>query len=371
MGTLRRLTFLRTFLVIAVFAVLATSCGQKVKVGEEELTVGAILPLTGPLAFLGEMERASLVATAATINARDGVKGRKVQLIIEDCKSQTAAGVTAAKKLLEIDRVDILYTDLTDVAMALVPLADQHQIPLFATAYAKELLTNSPNTFRNLPTAEQEAQALLDHVNRDATPVNAFGILVSNDEFGNTSYEEVRALIESRGGKVVVVERMEEGTTRLRDVAAKGVAAQPEAVYISSLSSSLGLAVRELRTLGYTGLIITTDLFPYSDIYEAAADAANGVIYADFIVQRESDEYQHFLTEFSKILPNRQPSPNALLASEALATMVNLVGIADSIDAESIVQASEGYQRTGLLGRVRIQSRQFYYTIEVKVWGQG
>ena len=74
------------FFLIAIGLIIAssfvTACGKKSD--SNTIKVGVILPLTGTLAKFGEIEKNSFLLALDEINAAGGVKGKKIDLIIED-----------------------------------------------------------------------------------------------------------------------------------------------------------------------------------------------------------------------------------------------------------------------------------------------
>jgi len=87
--------------------------------------VGVILPLTGPQAKFGEIEKNSFVMAADEINSKGGVNGRQIKLLIEDDTGKPDVGRSAAEKLISQNRVALLgggYSSSVTYAIAGVAL---------------------------------------------------------------------------------------------------------------------------------------------------------------------------------------------------------------------------------------------------------
>jgi len=341
-------------------------CRKPDQEGPQTLVFGAILPLTGDLAFLGEVEQAALKAMAATINGAD--PDLRVRLAIEDCRGEAAAGVAAARKLLSVDRAAVLYTDLTTVAAAVAPITRSNQRIFIATAYATDLLSASPYSFRNLPTARQEAAIVFDWLGRRDNPSRKVALWTSTDEFGRSARVEVEELLKERGYELVLAADLTSDVAALRQEAAKIAHSQADAVYLASLETALGLAIREVRNQGYEGHLLTTDIFPYPYIYDAAGEAGQGVVYADFTIAEDSSDYQAWKVEFEKTSKSSSPPPNAILAAEALRVAHRLFSEIGGDDPGALVRASEGLTWDGFLGTAHVVDRQFIYPLEARVW---
>ncbi|RKZ22128.1 hypothetical protein DRQ18_03210, partial [bacterium] len=74
-----------SFGILAVFIATTLIVFPSCKKQEKVIKIGAILPLTGRTAFLGEGERNALLLAVEEIN-KEGINGKKIELIIEDSK---------------------------------------------------------------------------------------------------------------------------------------------------------------------------------------------------------------------------------------------------------------------------------------------
>jgi branched-chain amino acid transport system substrate-binding protein len=111
------------------------------------IRIGLLVPLTGAAAAYGpEMAKAGRVA-ADLINKDAGglLGGRKLEVLVEDSESSATAGVAAARKLLDIDKVSILAGVWnSSVAMALKPIALERKMGLLVAGSA-DAITDGDN----------------------------------------------------------------------------------------------------------------------------------------------------------------------------------------------------------------------------------
>jgi branched-chain amino acid transport system substrate-binding protein len=102
-----------------------------------QIKIGAVLSVTGPASFLGDPEKKTLEMYVADINAKGGINGRKVEAIIYDDASNPNNARTFATRLIEQDKVDALLAGSTTAsAMAMIPLAEEAEIPMINFAGA-------------------------------------------------------------------------------------------------------------------------------------------------------------------------------------------------------------------------------------------
>lgn len=116
------------------------------------IKIGYIAPLTGASAYLGQEQVHGALIALEEINAGGGILGRQVELIIEDDEGNPDKCLSAAKKLIEVDKIDILVGVLhTGNVVAISEYIASIGIPyLSATSSGPCLVyTSNPKKFRN------------------------------------------------------------------------------------------------------------------------------------------------------------------------------------------------------------------------------
>src|SRR5581483_5276400 len=108
-GAERRFIMRRVVLsvVVSVVAVLGLAWSGAVA-QQESIKIGVIQPLSGPVAASGNYIRMGAEIARDWINAKGGVLGKKVELLIEDNKSDPKEAATAAEKLIVKDKVPVI-----------------------------------------------------------------------------------------------------------------------------------------------------------------------------------------------------------------------------------------------------------------------
>ena len=106
----------------------------------EPIKIGALFSVTGGAAWLGEPEKNSALLAVDEINAKGGINGRKIELIVEDTEGDDTKGVLAAKKLIGQDKViAIVGPSRSGTSMAVVPIATENEVPLISCAAAASI----------------------------------------------------------------------------------------------------------------------------------------------------------------------------------------------------------------------------------------
>lgn len=113
--------------------------------------VGVTFPLTGPFASNATEYLTSIEIARDEINARGGVKGRPIALVVEDTQASPQGGVAAFRKVVQVDGVQAVISVYTNVVTAQIPLADQLKIPNISTIETPGVATKGQYSFSHAP----------------------------------------------------------------------------------------------------------------------------------------------------------------------------------------------------------------------------
>ena len=105
----------------------------------ERVKFGAVLPLTGPGAAIGESDRIGIEIAVARMNDDGGVNGTPLEAVIEDSQSEPRVGLSGFQKLADQDRVPAIIASLTSIVMAIRPESQRRGVVMFAESSNPEL----------------------------------------------------------------------------------------------------------------------------------------------------------------------------------------------------------------------------------------
>lgn len=125
---------------------LLVACAPK---QTEVIKLGGNLALTGKLALYGINERNGIELAVKDINARGGIKGKQLVFITEDNQGDAKTAVTAMQKLLDVDRVDIVFTAFTHITQAIAPSAQNASKILLYQSTVADMARAHPFVFRD------------------------------------------------------------------------------------------------------------------------------------------------------------------------------------------------------------------------------
>ena len=129
----------RVLLAATASAVLALPA-----TADDTVKLGLVAAMSGQSAKSGEAIVRGLSIAVDEINAKGGLLGKKVELVVRDDESNPAKGVVAARELVQREKVAALFGGLdTPVSMAIVPFANQSKVPFMGVWAAGTPITRN------------------------------------------------------------------------------------------------------------------------------------------------------------------------------------------------------------------------------------
>jgi len=241
-----------SFGVVLVLAVAVIALCP-VQAAEEPIKVGVVLPLTGEHANFGEIEKNSFQMGVDEINKAGGIKGRPIQLIIEDDTSKVDVGRSAVEKLISRDKVVMLTGGYSSsVTYAICAVAQQRQIPFLVTTGSADNVTEQgwQYVFRLSPPVSEYPKALNAFLKEVVKP-QTVAILHENTLFGQSGSKEFAKECEKTGIKVIMKEGYQHGAVDFKPLLIKVKAANPDFVYMISYVMDASLLMRQSKELNF------------------------------------------------------------------------------------------------------------------------
>src|SRR5437660_8879348 len=130
----------------ATLAAIVLAAGVTAAAAQESIKVGVIQPLTGAFAASGNYVANGAKIAADEINAKGGIRGAKLELVIEDNKSNPTEAVAVAEKLIVRDKVPVMMGAWSSTyTLAVMPKLMEYKIPMVVETSSSDKITTSGN----------------------------------------------------------------------------------------------------------------------------------------------------------------------------------------------------------------------------------
>ena len=248
---------------------LATAALALAGAAQADITVGVVLPLTGPASGLGIPMNNGFKLWPDTI------AGEKVKVIVLDDATDPTKGVQNARRLVTEDKVDLLMgSGATPVAIPMADVAAESKTPHLALSPAPLPPGKDTWTFRLPQSNGVMANAIVAHMQKAG--VKTVGFIGYTDAYGESWLQEITPRLEKAGIKLVATERFARADTSVTGQALKLTSANPDAMVI--VASGSGAAMPQLARVerGYKGKVYQTHAAATRDLMRVGGKAVEG-----------------------------------------------------------------------------------------------
>jgi branched-chain amino acid transport system substrate-binding protein len=252
--------------------------------GQDVIKIGVTQPLTGAFAASGNYVAQGARIAEDDVNKAGGVLGRKIQLVIEDNKSNPTEAVATAEKLIARDKVPVLMGAWSStLTLAVMPKLMEYNVPMLVetSSSGKITISGNPWIFRISPTSEMEARAFAPMVK--TLGIKRADFLSTNNDFGLGAAKEFSEMLKGQGIQIGVMETMDPKATDFSAQLAKIKASGGDTLLVTTAVEQITLILRQAKEQQLKARIITTGGSNTPDqLIQQAGDAANGSMHLVF-----------------------------------------------------------------------------------------
>src|SRR5215218_9220777 len=329
----------RTFRIVPAIALAAAFLGgaanaQTIKIGVNE-------PLTGAFAASGTYVVNGAKIAADEINAKGGILGKKIELVIEDNKSNPTEAAAVAEKLITSDKVPVMMGAWgSSLTLAVMPKLMEYEVPMVVetSSSGKITTTGNPYIFRISPPSAIEAAAFKNILPKMS--VKKADFLVINNDWGRGAAEDFGKTMKADNVQIGLVETMDQSAQDMSAQLSKIKSTDSDTIMVTTAVEQLTLLLKQATALGIKKQIITTGGSQNPDqLIDQAGVAANGTFH---------------LTTFAPWYPDDTPNPAATkyFLGEWKKRGFNFAGSTESFRGYDGIRTIAG-DREGRQGRAR------------------
>jgi branched-chain amino acid transport system substrate-binding protein len=243
-----------------------------------QIKIGAVLSVTGPASFLGDPEKRTLEIYVEEINAKGGVNGQKLQLIVYDDAGNANNARTFATRLVEEDKIDAMVGgSTTGSTLAMIPVFEDAKIPFISLAGAIQIVEPVHLWVFKTPHTDKMAceKIFADLKSRNLTTI---AMISGTDAFGKSMRDQCVAVAPKAGITIATEEsygpRDSDMTPQLTNIRNK---AGVQAVVNPGFGQGPAIVTRNYSQLGIKLPLYQSHGVASKQFIELAGPAAEGV----------------------------------------------------------------------------------------------
>jgi branched-chain amino acid transport system substrate-binding protein len=331
---------------------------------QDVLKFGIPLPLTGTNAKFGEIEKKSYEIALEEINAKGGIKGKKVVLEFEDSQGKPEVSRSIVERLIDVRKQPVIFGEYSSSSSkAVAAVAEERKVPYMVVTGATDDITqqNYKYVFRMNPTNAYYATGLLSFFKEVVKP-QSIAILYESSDFGTSGAEDMVKQAQKVGIKVLVKEQYEKGAVDFKPILSKVKAAKPDVIYMVSYVMDAALLMRQIKELridanlyagGAAGFAIPEFI---QNAKEASELAVTATLWSPQVAYPGAKEY----AEKYKKLYKDYPSYHGAEAYAALYVIKDVLERAKTWKPDDIRAAFKATNMMTAFGPVRFEDKEGY-----------
>jgi len=236
---------LQALLVLTVTILFTTAA-----FAAETLRIGALFSVTGPASFLGEPERNTLEMLVKEANAKGGIRGHKLELVVYDTQGDATKAVQLATKLIKNDKVAIIVgPSTTGETMAVIPVVEKEKIPLISCAAGIKITDPVKKYVFKTPANDHvAAEKIFNHM--AAKKQKSVALLTVTDGFGSSGREQLKDMAKKKGIAVVADETYGPKDTDMTAQLTKIKGSKADAIVCWGTNPGPAIVTRNVKQLG-------------------------------------------------------------------------------------------------------------------------
>lgn len=343
-------------------AVLLAGIGTGALAQENVIKIGVNEPLTGVVAASGTMVTAGTKLAAEEINAKGGIGGKKIQLIIEDNKSNPTEAASVAEKLITRDKVPAMIGAWSSTyTLAVMPKLMEYKVPMVVETSSADKITTSgnPYIFRISPTNGTEAKSFARFIKQIG--IKKADFLVVNNDWGLGAAAEFGKVLKENGATVDRTLNMDAAAQDLTAQLSSLKGSDSDTLFLTTGVEQMTLVMKQAQALGIKRRIVTTGGTLPDQLIAQAGSAADGsyhdAMFAPWFPNTAGDPEvaKSFIAAWTKAGLPPGGMPEGARGYDAVRVLAKAIEKAGAADSEKIRAALWEVSYAGLTGNIKFE----------------
>ena len=270
----RRIMLVSIFIGLLSITTFISGFGLKEGLSATEVTIGLIMPITGPAAQNGQDQRDGFLLGVDYINEK--LAGKiKIKTVIDDSQAKNDLAAQYATKQIQIYKVPLIVGAYTGPTMAMAPIAESNKVVLLNNGAQGDILAGlSPYLFNTIPSYRLNAETMADFLQKDKK-LKRLSVLFENTVAGKDQLKYLVARWKSNGGEILSEDIYEPTATDFRSQIAKVKSLNPDVIISAGTMAAASVQLhKQLKEARVTQTIALTSGSP-NDQFAKGMDNPN------------------------------------------------------------------------------------------------
>jgi branched-chain amino acid transport system substrate-binding protein len=258
---------------------------------------------------------------ADEINQAGGIRGRKIDVVIEDDQGSPERAANLASKLINEDKVVALIGGgASGSSLAAAPKAQSAKVPLISPSSTNPAVTQVGDyIFRACFIDAFQGEVMAKFAANTLKARKAAIMLDFNSPYSRGLTEFFELSFTKQGGQVVGKQSYTQGDSDYKGQLSSIRSVGPDVIYLPGYYGDIALIAKQARQLGLTQPLLGGDGWDAPELWELGGDALNGSYISNhYSVEDPSPAIQKFVRDYKSHYGNLAPDAHAALAYDAV-----------------------------------------------------
>jgi len=314
----------------------------------DTVKIGLMAPITGSWASEGQEMKRNVELLAQELNAKGGIAGKQVEVVIEDDGGDPRTASLAAQRLTTKGVVAVIGTYGSAVTEASQPIYDEAGIIQVANGSTAVRLTEKglKYFFRTCPRDDEQGKVGAATVQK--LGAKRIAILHDNSAYSKGLADEINGILKKANANVIYFDALTPKEQDYSAILTKLKAATPDLVFFTGYYPEAGLLLKQKKQMGFNAPFIGGDAVNNPDLVMIAGkEAAAGFMFLSPPVPKDLDnpEAKAYLAAYQKKYGEAPQSIYGVLAGDGFRVVAKAIELGKSTKADAI--------RTALVTQVK------------------
>jgi branched-chain amino acid transport system substrate-binding protein len=340
---------MKTFKIMLLAAAAFTAAGFTTT--RAEILIAVAGPITGKYEWTGEEQRKGAEVAVADLNARGGVLGQKVRLVVGDDSCDPEQAVAVANKLVSDGVAFVSGHYCSHSSIPASKVYEKAGILMISPASTNPKLTDEggDNVFRVCGRDDQQGLVAATYL-AGHWGDKKIAILHDNTTYGKGLADETKKQLNKRGVSEAMYDAYVPGKTDYSVVIDKMKAAAIDVFYLGGYSTEAGLILRTARDQGYDAQLVSGDTLSSDDFWMITGPAGEGTLMTFGPDARRNPEAASVVERFRA--EKFEPVGYTLYSYATVQVWAQAVEKAGSLDVDQVVKSLHSHQFDTVLGPI-------------------
>jgi branched-chain amino acid transport system substrate-binding protein len=341
--------------VLAVFVMVSALVSVQGAGGTIKL--GTVLPISGPVSAYGTESRDAMLMAVQEINAKGGILGKKVEMLVEDDENSPDKTMNALKKLVARDKIVGFVGAMTSkCSLAVTKYSQAKKIVMITPTSTNDAVTDAGDfIFRSCYKDSFQGEVVAQFAFETLKVKKAAILYDITNDYSKGLTTSFTQKIKTLGGQVVASETYSAGDKDFNAQLTKIKATKPDVIFIPDYYNTISLIAKQVRAQEMTIPMVGAD--GWDEITNNAGDEVLNCYYCNHYSPEANDpEVKDFVKKFEA---KYKATPNALaaLSYDATNILAQAIQKAKTTNPEKVKAAMVKTNGKFVTGHIRFDAK--------------